>query len=99
MQRPPQPISNQYPCSLALFAFKDQACRQRLIRSSVRLKFLLSHLIHKLSCSHYCGRSLANFRSKFIIDNSARRRLDCLGGLPSFSKKAYWCSIRYRSKS
>ncbi|VUZ52695.1 unnamed protein product [Hymenolepis diminuta] len=43
VQRPPQPISNQYPCSLALFAFKDQAREQGFIRSSDRLKFLLSH--------------------------------------------------------
>ncbi|VUZ39427.1 unnamed protein product, partial [Hymenolepis diminuta] len=38
-QRPPQPISNQYPCSLAWFVFKGRG----FIRSSVRLKFLLSH--------------------------------------------------------
>ncbi|VUZ49100.1 unnamed protein product, partial [Hymenolepis diminuta] len=38
VQRPPLPISNQYPCSLALFVFKNQAPGQRLIRSSVRLK-------------------------------------------------------------
>ncbi|VUZ51886.1 unnamed protein product [Hymenolepis diminuta] len=37
VQRPPQPISNQYPCSLALFVYKGQARGQRLIRSSVRL--------------------------------------------------------------
>ncbi|VUZ55761.1 unnamed protein product, partial [Hymenolepis diminuta] len=41
--RPPQPIRNQYPWSLALFLSKGQARGQRLIRSSVRLKFLLSH--------------------------------------------------------
>ncbi|VUZ53330.1 unnamed protein product, partial [Hymenolepis diminuta] len=40
VQRPPQPISNQHLCSLALFAFKDQACGQRLIRSFIRLKIL-----------------------------------------------------------
>ncbi|VUZ44055.1 unnamed protein product, partial [Hymenolepis diminuta] len=45
VQRPPQPISNQYLCSLALSVFKDQTRRQRLIRSSVRLKFSLSHPI------------------------------------------------------
>ncbi|VUZ45102.1 unnamed protein product, partial [Hymenolepis diminuta] len=43
VQRPPQPISNRYPCSLALFVSRAQAHGERLIRSSVRLKFLLSH--------------------------------------------------------
>ncbi|VUZ48531.1 unnamed protein product, partial [Hymenolepis diminuta] len=43
LQRPPQPISSHCPYSLALFVFKDRARGQRLIRSSVRLKFFLSH--------------------------------------------------------
>ncbi|VUZ54011.1 unnamed protein product [Hymenolepis diminuta] len=44
VQRPPQPISSQYPCSSALFVFEDQARGQRLIRSSVHIvKFLLPH--------------------------------------------------------
>ncbi|VUZ48871.1 unnamed protein product, partial [Hymenolepis diminuta] len=43
LQRPPQPISNQYPCSFELLVFEDQARGQRLTRSSVRLKFLSSH--------------------------------------------------------
>ncbi|VUZ50182.1 unnamed protein product, partial [Hymenolepis diminuta] len=96
VQRPSQPISNQYLCSLALLVFKDQARGQRLIRSSVLLKFLLSHFIQHLSCSRYFGHSLANFGSKVKIEVSARSYLDCLGGLPSFSKEAYWCTIRYR---
>ncbi|VUZ40445.1 unnamed protein product, partial [Hymenolepis diminuta] len=50
----------------------------------------------RLSCSRYFGYSLANFGSKFIIEDSARRYPDCLGGLARYSKKAYWCSIRYR---
>ncbi|VUZ52401.1 unnamed protein product [Hymenolepis diminuta] len=46
LQKPPQPINSHYPCSLALFVFKDQARGQRLIRSSLQMiTFLLSHLI------------------------------------------------------
>ncbi|VUZ48867.1 unnamed protein product, partial [Hymenolepis diminuta] len=40
VQRPPQPISNQYSCSFELLVFEDQARGQRLTRSSVRLKFI-----------------------------------------------------------
>ncbi|VUZ53368.1 unnamed protein product [Hymenolepis diminuta] len=83
VQRPPQPISNQYPCSSALLVFNDQSRGQRLIRRSVRLKFLLSHLIEHLSCSRYFGSSLANFGRKFIMEDSARRYPDCLGELQS----------------
>ncbi|VUZ51290.1 unnamed protein product, partial [Hymenolepis diminuta] len=52
-----------------------------------------------LSRSPYFGKSLANFGSKLIIEDSARRHLDCLGGLPSCSKMAYLCSISYKSDS
>ncbi|VUZ57073.1 unnamed protein product, partial [Hymenolepis diminuta] len=83
--RPPQPISNQYPCSLALFVFKNQARGQGPIRISVRLKFLLSLLIQSFF-SRYFGRSPAIFGSKFVIEDSARRYLGCLEELPSCSK-------------
>ncbi|VUZ40605.1 unnamed protein product, partial [Hymenolepis diminuta] len=95
-QNPPQPISSHYPCSLALLVFTGQARARRLIRSCVRLKFLLSHLIRSSVHSRYFGSSLANFGGKFLIEDSARRYLDCLGGLPNCSKRAYWCSMRYR---
>ncbi|VUZ40006.1 unnamed protein product, partial [Hymenolepis diminuta] len=89
VERSPHPISSQYPCGLALLVFKGQVRGQRLIRSSVRLKFLPSHLIRSSAHSRYFGSSLANFGSKFVIDDSARRYLDCLGGLRSCSKRAY----------
>ncbi|VUZ49793.1 unnamed protein product, partial [Hymenolepis diminuta] len=62
---------------IALFVFKDHTRRQRLIRSSVHSKFLLSRLIQTLSCSRYFWSSLANFGSKLIIEDSARGHLDC----------------------
>ncbi|VUZ53351.1 unnamed protein product, partial [Hymenolepis diminuta] len=92
LQRPPQPISNQYPHHLALFVFKDQARGQRPISSSFAIKFLLSYRLQI-----YKPTLLNTFRVLTTLGaaDSVRRYLDCLGGLPSCSKRVYLCSIRY----
>ncbi|VUZ47873.1 unnamed protein product, partial [Hymenolepis diminuta] len=100
VQRPPQPISNQYPFTLALFVFKDQGRGQQLIRSSFHLEFLLSHLTRSSVHSRYFGRSLANFGSQFILGDSGRRSLNCLGGLPGCSRRLIGvASATYFSKN
>ncbi|VUZ56578.1 unnamed protein product [Hymenolepis diminuta] len=73
-----QAISSHYLRTLALFVYKNRARGQRRIRGSVRLKILTSSSHTELSCSSYFGNSLANFESKFIIEDCARPYSECL---------------------